>query len=1658
MALSNDLISQFVKATQDKVQTNKESTAYGKIVINDQGTYVQLDGSDLLTPITSTTVVNDGDRVIVTIKNHTAIVTGDLTTPAASDKEVKEVGSRLDQFQQIYAEKAVVAELEAEIARIDKLRVEELAATNLKVETLEGKVADIDKINAEVASIKELKADKADVTTLSADIAEFKDTTTENLEAIDAFINNLDATYVSADELEATNAEITNLKANTLNIDTADARYANIDELNATNAEINTLKTNKLDATEANAKYATIENLNSSNAEIDNLKTNKLDAESAKVIFADIDFSNITQAAIQELFTESGIIEDLIVKEGKITGELVGVTIKGDLVEAGTLKADRLVVLGTDGLYYKLNVNALGETTASSDAKYQNGLDGSVIVAKSITADRVAVTDLVAFGATIGGFNITNNAIYSGAKGGVASTAAGIYQDKEGQFAVGDGTNFVKFYKDQNGKYKLEIAADSLTFGSEKKTIESLSEEVAANSEAVKNNTDDLSEYISKTNASLSNLQGQIDGAIMTHFEEYAPLPSKEDNTSANSPAKEWIEADASINKNDQKNNHLGDLFYNTITGYCYRWQVLNNQYFWELVKDVDVTKALADAAKAQDTADNKRRVFVEQPKPPYDVGDLWSQGNNGDLMRCKTAKTKDQTYAAADWEKASKYTDDAKANEVAGDLVKAEARITQNAEAIELRATKTEVTNQVNTINNNLSNNYYNKTQTDAKIKVESDRITSTVNKLSEVETTVTTASTNAQTAITKANDATTTANNAATAAGEAKNTANAASTAASDASSAASEAKTAATNASSAASAASTAAANAQSTANSANTAAANAQSAANTANTNATNAQTAINNLSIGNRNFILNSDRTLVNTPTQLKQSVYPDPVSAYSPDILSNIKSGDTIDMSIEIKVDGNITIGTTNPWIGLQLTYTYDKNGTSTASYPTCGFSGATSVANLNDPTKFPKGKWVRIHNYHTLTANPISWASQVTWMIRDMTGTVSTRRPHVCRSNKPVDWSPAPEDIDASFTTITTRITDAETKIDQNSEAITLRATKTEVEEVKTTATNAKNAIDNLEVGGRNYIPESDKTYTITMTGSTGYNYVILDVSPDLPKLDPSVRTFTISYDAKGQNGGTRLQGYLRASSSASAMSSSPDMGISTTSWARYSRVATLNDGWTVADIATFYARIQGTADDTVYVKNIKVEVGNKKTDWSPAPEDIKTELTTNYYNKTQTDAQIKVASDAINLKVTSVETTANNAATAASNASTAASNAASKAQTAQNTADQAKTTATTANNTANTAKSTADTAKSTADTAKTTANSAVSTANTASSTATTAKNTADAASKTASEAKTAAQNAQDAADAAQEDIDNLEIGGRNLCIESSYTDGYLGSAGAIVAPASYNKERTTDFINVTPGENITIQFWVTTVNTADIPWHAYQYFDANQVAVGDRYASGYAYTGEKNHIIYNRVVPEGVASIRLSMRTYEDGKMKLEKGNKPTDWTPAPEDIETEVTTVATRVADLEVSSTNITASIKSIEETQKNTTDTLGNINTDIATLSKTVESKMDSESVNIAIKSEIANGVSKVQTATGYRFDDEGLTISKTGADTSTNIDEDGMSIYRTNDNEEVLTADSDGVNAFNLHARTYLIIGETSRFEDYIQNGKKRTGCFWIGGE
>lgn len=202
----------------------------------------------------------------------------------------------------------------------------------------------------------------------------------------------------------------------------------------------------------------------------------KISTDQADIKFANIDFSNIGKAAIEQFFATSGLIKNVVVGDQTITGELVGVTIKGDLIEGGTVKADKLVIKGEDGLYYKLNVDALGETTASSDDKYQNGLDGSVIIAKSITATKIDVKDLVAFGATIGGFKIGDNAIYSGVKETVDNTTRGTYLDKDGQVAFGDGNNYIKYLKDADGNYHLLVSASEIILGTGKTVEETIND------------------------------------------------------------------------------------------------------------------------------------------------------------------------------------------------------------------------------------------------------------------------------------------------------------------------------------------------------------------------------------------------------------------------------------------------------------------------------------------------------------------------------------------------------------------------------------------------------------------------------------------------------------------------------------------------------------------------------------------------------------------------------------------------------------------------------------------------------------------------------------------------------------------------------------------------------------------------------------------------------------------------------------------------------------------------------------------------------------------------------------------------------------------------------------------------------------------------------
>lgn len=216
-----------------------------------------------------------------------------------------------------------------------------------------------------------------------------------------------------------------------------------------------------------------------------------------------------------------------------------------------------------------------------------------------------------------------------------------------------DGKEFASFSRSE-----VMIIADAIKFSSGESVKDYIDNAVGEVNTKVDDAISDLSENISFVNQlskDLEAVKNQIDGAIETWF--YEPVP-----TLSNEPAVNWT-------TNEDKNVHLGDLYYGG-NGKAYRFQMSDTSYVWQVITDSDITKALADAKKAQDTADGKRRVFVTTPSNAsvYDIGDLWVNATYGsyknDLLRCKTAKQANAQFSIEHWELASKYTDDTKANQ----------------------------------------------------------------------------------------------------------------------------------------------------------------------------------------------------------------------------------------------------------------------------------------------------------------------------------------------------------------------------------------------------------------------------------------------------------------------------------------------------------------------------------------------------------------------------------------------------------------------------------------------------------------------------------------------------------------------------------------------------------------------------------------------------------------------------------------------------------------------------------------------------------------------------------------------------------------------------------------------------------------------------------
>lgn len=653
---------------------------------------------------------------------------------------------------------------------------------------------------------------------------------------------------------------------------------------------------------------------------------------------------------------------------------------------------------------------------------------------------------------------------------------------------------------------------------------------------AAESNASDLANAVSKFDGDISDLKDQIDGAIQTWFYDGVPNALTE-------PEVNWT-------TDKDRQTHLGDLYYDNQTGFCYRYMNQNGVYSWGRIQDTEVTKALSDAANAQNTANAKKRIFVTTPTPPYDIGDLWVQGSTGDILRCQTPKLESQAYAEADWVKASKYTDD------------------------------TAVTNLSNTVEKTYA--------TKSTVNQLSDRIEQTVSSVEEVRT-------DASAANTAAENAQKAADNAASAAATAQSTASAAQTKAIAAASAAATAQTAADEAKENATSAANAAAAAQSKANAA-------QTAADAAKANASAAQTAAD---------AANADLVTAKQNLQDLQG------RADATD--SEIAAAKTAVSKAQTAADAANSAASKANAAAATAQSTADTAKANAATAQTKANEAATAASTAQSTADTAKQNAATAQSKANAAASAASTAQS----------TADTAKANAKK---------AQDDVNA----LKNRVTSAETKITQNSEAIALRATKTEV----------TNAIDNINVGGRNLVLNSrdlKPTDTIVNPSSTwvpsGYfEYARYDFVSNSPFYSTKIGDIiTISFDVEMcvHNSNSYLfvyDGNIRPAIeftdhrfTAEQISNGIYDEVITK---RLYFTTSLNSSSSTNTIRGIEFYCEYGSRSYFKIHRLKIEKGNKPTDWSPAPEDY----------STTTEMQSSINQTAESIKSTVAATYVNN------------------------------------------------------------------------------------------------------------------------------------------------------------------------------------------------------------------------------------------------------------------------------------------------------------------------------------------------------------------------------------------------------------------------------
>lgn len=351
MALSLDLISEFVKITKDQTPQKQETITYGTVVKSDESTYVKIDGAEVLTPIISTTNLADKERVTVMIKNHTAIVTGNITTPAARTAEVEDVAKELAKTKILIADKVSTAELEAQKGRIDYLEANEVTISG-KVTANEGEIkylksdefsakqitaisARIEEIASKKLTTDELYVALAEITVLAAGTATFDKATIQHLVAEAMNLKYGVADQVFIENLAVEYAQMVGATIGNLCVKASDGKYYTIDispDGNVT-ATLTTVTEGEANAGQTNGGKVILET---------NIAADNLNASNLLATYALINSIDAARIDVDQLFAREAFVN--LLRTTKIVGDKT-ITMIAEDAEGGAVQ----IVEGASG-------------------------------------------------------------------------------------------------------------------------------------------------------------------------------------------------------------------------------------------------------------------------------------------------------------------------------------------------------------------------------------------------------------------------------------------------------------------------------------------------------------------------------------------------------------------------------------------------------------------------------------------------------------------------------------------------------------------------------------------------------------------------------------------------------------------------------------------------------------------------------------------------------------------------------------------------------------------------------------------------------------------------------------------------------------------------------------------------------------------------------------------------------------------------------------------------------------------------------------------------------------------------------------------------------------------------------------------------------------